>query len=207
MSTSSNFGNMFSVAAAAIFLPFLPMAPTQILLNNLLYDLSETTIPTDNVDPSNLNRPMHLDITYIRRFMFILGPISSIFDIITFLVLLFGFAADMHFFQTGWFIESICTQVLVIFVLRTRVSPFWKSKISRPLLLSSLAVVAFGIVLPFTALGAVFELQPMPPLYFLYLAIVIACYLALIEILKRLFDKKYGTLLETRTVEHAFRFH
>ncbi len=207
MSTSSNFGNMFSVAAAAVFLPFLPMAPTQILLNNLLYDVSETSIPTDNVDLESLNRPMHMDITYIRKFMFILGPASSIFDILTFLVLIFGFSADVHLFQTGWFVESICTQILVIFVLRTRVSPFWKSKISKPLLFSSLAIVTLGIIIPFTSLGAVFELTPLPPLYFPFLIIEIVSYLILIELMKRRFNKKYGILLETRTSEHYSKYH
>ncbi len=202
MSTSSNFGNMFSVAAAAIFLPFLPMAPTQILLNNLLYDLSESTIPTDNVDEFALKKPTRIDISYIRKFMLVMGSLSSIFDILTFIVMLGVFNADVHLFQTGWFVESLCTQTLVIFALRTRVSPFFKSKPSKPLLWSSLAIAGLAIAIPFTFLGALFQFSPLPLDYFLFLLVVIGTYFALVEIVKARFDKKYGYLLE-RGYVHA----
>jgi len=196
MSTSSNFGNMFSVAAAAIFLPFLPMAPTQILLNNLLYDVSESTIPTDNVDESALKKPTRIDISYIRKFMLLMGSLSSIFDILTFIVMLWVFNADVHLFQTGWFVESLCTQTLVIFALRTRVSPFFKSKPSKPLLWSTLGIAGLAIAIPFTFIGPLFHFRPLPLDYFLFLLAVIGIYFALVEFVKAKFDKKYGFLLE-----------
>ena len=146
MGTSSNFGNMFSAAGASLFLSFLPMLPTQILLNNLLYDASEMTIPTDNVDEELLQRPAHWDIRFIRRFMTFFGPISSLYDFATFGVMLWVFHARPSLFQTGWFVESLATQTLVIFVIRTRRVPFFRSRPSRALLIASLAVVAAGVV-------------------------------------------------------------
>ena len=134
MGTSSNFGNMFSAAGASLFLSFLPMLPTQILLNNLLYDISQLTIPTDNVDEELLARPSHWDIGFIRRFMLVFGPISSIFDFLTFAVMLRVFARRPEpLFRTGWFVESLATQTLIIFVIRTRRVPFFQSRPSRPL--------------------------------------------------------------------------
>jgi len=128
MGTSSNFGNMFSVAGASFFLGFLPMLPIQILLNNLMYDISESAIPSDNVDESYIKTPKKWDIEFIKKFIFVFGPISSVFDFITFFILLFIFNADATLFQTAWFIESICTQTLIIFVIRTRIVPFYASK-------------------------------------------------------------------------------
>ena len=142
MGTSSNFGNMFSAAGASLFLSFLPMLPTQILLNNLLYDVSEMTIPTDNVDEELLARPSQWDIGLIRRFMAFFGPISSIYDFLTFAVMLRVFDAGPTLFRSGWFVESLATQTLVIFVIRTRRVPFFKSRPSRPLLIATLACAA-----------------------------------------------------------------
>ncbi len=148
MGTSSNFGNMFSVTVAAAFLPFLPMLPFQILLNNLLYDTSQMTIPTDNVDEEQLARPSHWDIAFIKRFMVRFGPISSVFDFATFAVMLWGFHAAAPLFRSGWFVESLATQTLIVFVIRTRRVPFLRSRPSTPLLVSVMAVVAIGAAIP-----------------------------------------------------------
>jgi len=199
MGTSSNFGNMFSVAGASLFLPFLPMLPTQILLNNLLYDLSESTIPTDNVDPEYVEKPKRLDISYIRRFMVFLGPISSIFDFLTFYIMLFVFDAfkDPPLLQTAWFIESLCTQTLVVFVIRTRKTPFFKSKPSRFLLFSSLSVVGFALIIPFIPeLGKLFGFVAPPLHFYVILAGLIGAYLILVEIVKKWFVRRYSYRLE-----------
>jgi len=196
MGTSSNFGNMFSVAGGSLFLPFLPMLPTQILLNNLLYDLSELTIPTDDVDPEYVERPKKWDISFIRQFMIFLGPISSIFDFLTFFIMLFVFQATPALFQTAWFIESLCTQTLVIFVIRTRRSPFYKSKPSLWLLISSLLVVALALALPLTFLGKLFGFVEPPFTFFAILAGLILAYLALVELVKRWFYRRYLHLVE-----------
>ena len=186
MGSSSNFGNMFSMAGASVFLPFLPMLPTQILLNNLLYDLSETAIPFDLVDAAELRQPHTLDVQQIQNFMWMIGPISSLFDFLTFWVLLKLFAANEALFQSGWFIESMCTQVLVIFVIRTRGNPFKHAP--HPLLMgTSLLVVLCAIGLPHTALGSYFGLVPPPPIFFVVLAPLVLSYLLLVEMAKRRF--------------------
>jgi len=198
MGVSSNFGNMFSAAGASLFLSFLPMLPIQILLNNLLYDISELAIPTDNVDPEYIEKPKRLDISYIRNFMIYFGPISSIFDFLTFFLMLTIFNAwnNPPLFQTAWFIESLCTQTLVIFAIRTRRSPFLRSKPSKLLLISSLSVVGFAIVLPLTPMGGWFEFQNPPVTFFLFLAAFVAIYLVMVETLKRLFYRRYAQRLE-----------
>jgi Mg2+-importing ATPase len=196
MGISSNFGNMFSVAGASLFLPFLPMLPIQILLNNLLYDISQFTIPTDNVDPEYIEKPKRLDITFIRRFMMFFGPISSIFDFLTFFIMLFIFNATEPLFQTAWFIESLCTQTLVIFIIRTRKTPFYKSKPSKLLLLSSIGIVSLALILPFTPLGILFKFVKPPLMFFVILLALISSYLALTEIAKKWFFKKYAYRLE-----------
>jgi len=196
MGVSSNFGNMFSVAGASLFLPFLPMLPTQILLNNLLYDFSQSTIPTDEVDQEYIEKPKRLDIRFIRRFMIFLGPVSSLFDFLTFFIMLFIFNAYESLFQTAWFIESLTSQTLVIFVIRTRKSPFWKSKPSKLLLLSSIAIVIFALVLPYTPLGEIFEFVRPPATFYIALAIILITYIILAEIIKNWFYKKYGNLIE-----------
>ena len=162
MGTSSNFGNMFSVTVAAAFLPFLPMLPFQILLNNLLYDTSQMTIPTDRVDEEQLVRPSHWDIGFIRRFMIRFGPISSVFDFATFAVMLWGFDAAAAEFRSGWFVESLATQTLIVFVIRTRRVPFFRSRPSRPLLVSVIAVVIVGALIPQSPLNDAARLRAPP---------------------------------------------
>lgn len=184
MGTSSNFGNMFSMAGAALFLPFLPMLATQILLNNLLYDLAQVTIPTDLVDPSFIHKPKRWDMRLIRDFMVVIGPISSIFDFLTFWAMLKLFHAGEALFHTGWFVESLATQTLVIFVIRTMNVP-WRSKPSKPLFASTVAVVALGAILPFTPLARPLGFVPLPAGYFLFLALSTVAYLGLVEVVKR----------------------
>jgi Mg2+-importing ATPase len=196
MGVSSNFGNMLSVAVGSLFLPFLPMLPIQILLNNLLYDFSETTIPTDNVDKEYIRKPRRMKVEYIRKFMLFFGPISSIFDILTYLTMLFVFNAVAPVFQTAWFVESLCTQTLVIFAIRTRRIPFLSSLPSVPLALSSLGVVALTLILPFTPLAAVFQFAALPPLFFAILAGFVVAYLLLVELMKWWFYRKYAELAE-----------
>ena len=163
MATSSNFGNMFSAAGASIFLSFLPMLPSQILLNNVLYDMGQMTIPTDNVDEEMLTRPSAWDIGFIKRFMAFFGPISSIFDFATFGILLWVLHATTPEFRTGWFVESLATQSFVIFVIRTRRLPFWRSRPSRPLLLASIAVPLVGIALTYMPFGSRLGFTHLPP--------------------------------------------
>jgi Mg2+-importing ATPase len=187
MGTSSNFGNMFSAAGASLFLKFLPMLPSQILLNNMLYDSSQLAIPTDNVDEEQLRRPSHWDIGFIRRFMIFFGPLSSVFDFVTFGVMLWVFHSGPAQFRSGWFVESLATQTLVIFAIRTRRIPFFRSHPSLPLTLSALAVVAVGAALPSTPLAHTLGFQPLPGGFFVALAGMVVCYLALIEVGKRYF--------------------
>jgi Mg2+-importing ATPase len=184
MGTSSNFGNVLSMAAASFFLPFLPMLPTQILLNNLLYDVGQLTIPTDNVDETYLQKPQRWDISLIRNFMVFIGPISSLFDFLTFYVLLHFFRASEAQFHTGWFVESLATQTLVLFVIRTSKNPL-RSRPSNPLLATCLSVVAIGIYLPFSPLAGVLGFTPLPAAYFAFLAVATAAYLLLVEVAKR----------------------
>ena len=184
MGTSSNFGNVFSMAGAALFLPFLPMLPTQILLNNLLYDLAQITIPTDNVDESYLQKPQHWDIGLIRTFMLMVGPISSVFDFLTFYVLLNVFHASETEFHTGWFVESLATQTLVLFVIRTAGNPL-QSRPSSALIATCLAVVAVGIFLPFSPVAGMLGFTALPAGYFAFLAAATGSYLLLVEAAKR----------------------
>ncbi len=187
MGTSSNFGNMFSAAGASLFLTFLPMLPSQILLNNLLYDSSQLAIPTDNVDEEQLRKPSHWDIHFIRRFMVIFGPLSSVFDFITFAMMLWIFHAGPTEFRSGWFVESLATQTLVIFAIRTRRVPFFRSQPSLPLTLAALTIVAVGAILPATPLAPALGFCPLPGTFFAALAAMVVAYLILIEFAKRLF--------------------
>ncbi len=189
MGLSSNFGNMFSVLGAVLFFPFLPMLPIQILLNNFLYDLSQITIPTDNVDAEYLKTPKRWDITFIRRFMFIFGPISSLFDFLTFYVLFNAFSHAPNAFQTGWFMESLATQTLVIHIIRTRKIPFIESRASLALTFSTIAILIIGWVIPFTKIGTFFSLTPLPFNTILLLGGIVVCYLVVVEFGKRLFYK------------------
>ena len=184
MGTSSNFGNMFSMAAASVFLRFLPMLPTQILLNNFLYDLAQVTIPTDNVDPSFIRKPRHWNIELIRNFMIFIGPISSIYDFMTFYVLLSVFKADEHLFHTGWFVESLATQTLVLFVIRTAGNPL-RSRPSVPLAATTIIVVITGILLPFTPIASTLGFVPLPGIFFVFLLIATPSYLLFVELIKR----------------------
>ncbi|TGL45658.1 magnesium-translocating P-type ATPase [Leptospira perdikensis] len=186
MGTSSNFGNMFSMAGAALFLPFLPMLPTQILLNNLLYDISEIPIPLDEVDKEELKFPRIMDIGFIRNFMLTIGPISSAFDFLTFYVMLTLLHANETLFQTGWFVESLCTQVLVIFIIRTRGNPI-KSRPNRILAMVSFSIAAIGALLPFTSIGSYFGLIPPPLEFYAILASMVVIYLIVVESVKRMF--------------------
>ncbi len=191
MGTSSNFGNMFSMAGAYVFLPFLPMLPSQILLNTFLYNLSQVTIPTDNVDASYVRKPQHWDIKLIRSFMIFIGPVSSIFDFLTFFVMLRVFKADAVLFHTGWFVESLATQTLVLFSIRTAGNPL-RSRPSLPLTITTLLIVALGILLPYTPLAGPLGFAPLPLLYFLFLAGVMVVYLLLVELVKRRLMRRYA---------------
>jgi Mg2+-importing ATPase len=185
MGTSSNFGNMFSMAGASVFLPFLPMLPTQILLNNFLYDTAQITIPTDNVDDQYIRSPRRWDMKLIRNFMIFIGPISSIYDFLTFFVLLHFFHAAEPEFHTGWFVESLATQTLVLFVIRTVGNPL-KSRPSGRLAITTILIVIIGVLLPYSPLASLLGFTTLPLPFFTFLAISTATYLVLVEFAKRL---------------------
>ncbi len=189
MGTSSNFGNMLSMALGTLLLPFLPLLPTQILVNNLLYDVSEIPIPLDNVDREFLERPRRWNLSEIRKFMLVIGPISSIFDFLTFYVMLRVFHAGEALFHTGWFVESLASQVLVIFVIRTRGNPL-KSKPRAILAATSMAVVVAAVLIPYTPLGARLGFVPVPGLFFLILAGMVLIYLTLVQAAKTRFYRR-----------------
>jgi Mg2+-importing ATPase len=191
MGTSSNFGNMFSMAGGTLVLPFLPLLPVQILVNNFLYDISEVPVPMDRVDAEFLERPRRWDLASIRNFMLVIGPVSSVFDFLTFFVMLRIFHAGEALFHTGWFVESLATQSLVIFVIRTRGNPL-RSRPSGVLTATSLAVVAAGTALPFTPLGARLGFVPLPALFFGILAGLVVVYLALVQLVKQWFYRRKG---------------
>jgi P-type Mg2+ transporter len=193
MATSSNFGNMFSAAGASLFLSFLPMLPTQILLNNFLYDVSELTLPTDAVDDELTRRPAHWDIHMIARFMLVFGPASSLYDFLTFGLMLWVFDAGESRFQSGWFVESFCTQTLVIFVLRTRRVPFWRSRPSMALLATTLVCVAIAIAIPFSPLNGPLNFEALPLTFILALGAMVVTYLILVEAAKHLFYQRWPT--------------
>jgi Mg2+-importing ATPase len=194
MGASSNFGNMFSVVGASLFLPFLPMAPIQVLTNNLLYDFSQTTIPTDNVDEEFLASPRRWDISNIFKFMVFIGPISSIFDYATYGLMLFVFNAwaNPRLFQTGWFVESLLTQTLIIHIIRTARVPFVESRASTALITTTLIIAAVGILLPFTWAGAALGFVPLPWLYWPLVALLLLAYAALTHVVKVWFVRRWG---------------
>jgi P-type Mg2+ transporter len=179
------------MAGGTLVLPFLPMLPVQILVNNFLYDISEIPIPTDTVDAEFLERPRHWSMSTIRNFMLVVGPISSVFDFLTFWVMLRVFHAGEALFHTGWFVESLATQVLVIFVIRTRGNPL-RSRPSPILIATSLAVVALATVLPFTGAGAWLGFVPLPAGFFAILAAMAGVYLIMVEGAKRWFYRHAG---------------
>jgi P-type Mg2+ transporter len=187
MGTSSNFGNMFSAAAASALLPFLPMLPSQILLNNLLYDSSQLAIPTDRVDEDQLHAPSHWNISFIRRFMLVFGPISSLFDFLTFGLMLGVLHAGATGFRTGWFVESLATQTLIIFAIRTRRVPFFRSRASVPLTITSLTVVAVGVLITISPLARPLGFTALPLQFFGALAGFVVVYLILVELTKKWF--------------------
>jgi Mg2+-importing ATPase len=192
MGSSSNFGNMFSMIGASLFLPFLPMLPIQILLNNFLYDLSQVAIPSDDVDNEYLKKTRPWNVNYIKKFMIVIGPVSSLFDYITFGVLWFIFRASAPLFQTGWFLESLCTQTLVIHVIRTGKIPFIESRPSQFLIFTSIYIVTIGLIIPFTPLGHYFGFVTPPAAYFLALIAIVGAYLFFVQAAKKWFIKKYG---------------
>jgi Mg2+-importing ATPase len=184
MGTSSNFGNMVSMAGAVAFLPFLPMLSTQILLNNFLYDLAQVTIPTDHVDPDLVRTPQRWSIRTLRNFMLVVGPISSVYDGLTFWVLLAVFRTSAPLFHTGWFVESLATQTLVLFVIRTAGHAL-SNRPSVPLTFTTLLVVLVGVGLPFTLLAPRLGFVPLPATYFAFLGVATLTYLAVVEVVKR----------------------
>lgn len=203
MGASSNFGNMFSVLGASVFVPFLPMAPIQILANNLLYDISQTAIPTDDVDPDQVKQPHPWDVRQLTRFIVFIGPCSSIFDYTTFFMMLYIFncwnvstpemaAHSESLFQTGWFVESLITQTLIIHVIRTNKIPFLQSRASWPLLVMSSVIMAIGIAIPFSPLGVYLGFTALPSLYWPLLALSALCYVSLTQFVKMwLLQKKW----------------
>jgi Mg2+-importing ATPase len=194
MAASSNFGNMFSVVGASAFLPFLPMLPIQVLTNNLLYDLSQTAIPTDEVDADWVTKPRKWTIGEIQRFILFIGPISSLFDYLTFFIMLYVFNAGNNpaLFHTGWFVESLFTQTLIIHVIRTRKIPFIQSRASWQLIATSLIIVSVGAWLTISPLASTLGFVPLPPMYWVYLAGMLVCYVILTQLVKTWFYRKYG---------------
>jgi P-type Mg2+ transporter len=194
MAASSNFGNMFSVLGASIFLPFVPMLPIQVLTNNLLYDFSQTAIPTDEVDTDWLTKPRKWAIGELRRYILFIGPISSIFDYATFFIMLYVFKCwnNPNLFHTGWFVESLFSQTLIIHVIRTNKIPFLQSRASKALTFTSLVIVAAGAALPFSPLAKWLGFVPLPPLYWLLLLGMLAGYLILTQFVKMWFFQKFG---------------
>jgi len=196
MTASSNFGNVFSVLVASAFLPFLPMLPLQLLTQNLLYDIAQTGIPFDNVDPELVRAPLKWNPGDIGRFMVFFGPISSLFDIATFAVMWFVFGADtiarQGLFQSGWFVVGLLTQTLVVHMIRTPKLPFIESRAAVPLLAMTAAIMAVGVFLPMGPLAADFKLQALPLAYFPWLAAILLGYCALTTVMKGIYIRRFG---------------
>ena len=186
MATSANFGNMFSMAGASLLLPFLPLLPKQILLTNLMTDLPEMTIATDTVDPELVDRPRRWNIDFIRKFMITFGLLSSIFDFMTFGVLIFVLHASEAQFRTGWFMESVVSASLIVLVIRTR-RPFFTSRPSRYLFAATMLVIAIVIALPFTPLAGILGFQPLPLSFILVMFCIVGVYVFMAEVTKKLF--------------------
>ena len=189
MATSANFGNMFSMAGASLFLPFLPLLPKQILLTNLLTDFPEITIATDRVDKEIVDHPRRWDIKAIRKFMITFGMISSVFDYLTFAALLFTLHATQVQFRTGWFMESVVSASLIVLIIRSR-KPFFKSKPGKALLITTLSIAAITLILPFTPLGEIFGFSLPPISSLLLIGIIILSYIITAEIVKTIFFKR-----------------
>jgi Mg2+-importing ATPase len=186
---------MFSMPIASIVLPFLPMTAPQILLNNFLYDSSQLAIPFDNVEPDFLVRPKKFDIGFMKRFMVMFGPLSSCFDVLTFLVMWYVFHFAAPGFQTGWFLESIATQTFVVMIIRTR-SDFWKNRPSVALVLSSVGAVCVAWIVPYTVFGTMLGFMHLGIAPLMYIACIVVVYLFAVEFVKKYFYRKYGGLIE-----------
>jgi P-type Mg2+ transporter len=199
MTASSNFGNVFSVLIASIFLPFLPMLPIQLLTQNLLYDVSQVSIPWDDVDQDYLKQPRKWDAAGLARFMVFIGPISSIFDIVTFVVMWHVFAADtiekQSLFQSGWFVVGLLTQTLIVHMIRTQHVPFIQSRAATPVIMLTACVMAIGIYLPFSPLGEHLGMVPLPMSYFPWLVGILLSYCILTQLVKRLYIRHFGQWL------------
>jgi len=196
MGASSNFGNMLSVVGASAWLPFLPMAPIQVLTNNLLYDFSQTAIPTDNVDEEYLAQPRRWEINNIARFMLVMGPVSSLFDYVTYATMYYVFSANVvgkaALFQTGWFVELLLSQTLIIHIIRTDRVPFVQSRASTALILTSLTICAVGVWLPFSPVAHALGFTPLPLQYFAYVTAILIGYLSLARLTKVWFQRRFG---------------
>jgi len=190
MATSANFGNMFSMAGASLFLSFLPLLPKQILLTNLMTDFPEMTIATDNVDQEMIEKPRRWDLKFIRNFMLTFGIISSVFDYLTFGALQFILHATTEQFRTGWFLESVVSATLIVLVIRTR-KPFFKSMPGKALLIATIMVIGVTLIAPLTPFGRIFEFIPMPPSFLLVLIIILVLYILAAEQAKKLFYKRF----------------
>ncbi|CAA9194436.1 Magnesium-transporting ATPase, P-type 1 [Flavobacterium bizetiae] len=199
MTASSNFGNMFSMLGASAFLPFLPMLPVQLLTQNLLYDISQTAIPWDRMDEDFLKKPKKWDASSIQRFMFFIGPISSIFDFATFALMFFYFKANspelQSFFQSGWFIEGLLSQTLIIHMIRTKKIPFIQSWAATPVVALTTLIMLVGIAIPFSPLAPMLKMQPLPLSYFPFLFGILTCYCLLTQFVKTWFIKKFNQWL------------
>ena len=196
MTASSNFGNVFSVLVASAFLPFLPMLPMQLLVQNLLYDISQTAIPFDNVDQELVRKPQHWQAGDIGRFMVFFGPMSSVFDILTFVLMWFVFGANtpakQALFQAGWFVEGLLTQTIIVHMIRTPKIPFIQSRAATSLLTMTVMIMAAGIFLPSGSLSTYFKFLPLPSLYFLFLPLILLAYMALVQGMKFFYIRRYG---------------
>ncbi len=195
MTTSSNFGNMFSMLGASAFLPFLPMLPVQLLLQNLLYDISQTSIPWDNVDKEYINKPQQWDASFLSKFILYMGPVSSIFDYATFALMFFIFKANspqyQSLFQTGWFLEGLLSQTLIIHLIRTRRIPFIQSCATFPVLALTMLIMCIGIIIPFLPVAHLLGLQRLPFMYFPYLILILICYVVVTQMMKKWFIRRF----------------
>jgi len=196
MTASSNFGNVFSVLIASAFLPFLPMLPMQLLVQNLLYDMSQIAIPFDNVDEEQLREPQRWQSGDIGRFMVFFGPISTLFDLTTFVLMWYVFGAntaqEQTLFQSGWFVVGLLTQTLIVHTIRTSKIPFVQSRAAMPLLIMTGFIMAVGVFLPMGPLAHYFKMQPLPPLYFIYLPLILFAYMAAAQMMKGFYTRRYG---------------
>jgi len=199
MTASSNFGNVLSVLVAGMFLPFLPMLPLQLLIQNLLYDFSQVAIPFDNVDDEQVKLPQRWNPGDIGRFMAFFGPVSSVFDIVTYGIMWFVYGANeparQTLFQSGWFVEGLLTQTLIVHVIRTRKIPFVESRAAMPVLLTTAAIMGVGVILPFTPAGRDLAMTPLPASYFLFVAACLLGYMVVVQLAKGVYTRRFGRWL------------